>query len=102
VNTAEILERLDVEFDDEGLLKADGFDDAILGVVEGWFPAEKGPGASQHCVVCYDYRKCVEILVAQDMSEEEAEEYLQYNTLGSYVGSMTPVFLFNWRSEDEG
>lgn len=91
MNTQEILERLDEEH--EGLLKANGFDDAILGVAEGWF------GHAHHCVVCYDYDKCVEILMTRDgMSDEDANEWLQFNTLGAYVGEYTPVFLYNMRS----
>lgn len=92
MNTQEILERLGES--DAELLKADGLDDAILGLAEGWF------GNSQHAVICYDYDKCVEILVGRGMTEEEAEEWLGYNTLGAYVGPYTPVFVYNWRKEN--
>jgi hypothetical protein len=71
------------------LLTADGFDDAILGVVEG---------CNRTTVVCYDYRKCVEILMRDsEMDEEEAEEYLNFNTTGAWHGEETPMFLHNWR-----
>ena len=80
-----------LESDYPETLKADGFDDAIIGVAEGWF------GQSNHCVICYDYEKCAEILVEQGMSEEDAEEYLQFNTTSAYVGEYTPVFLHRWR-----
>jgi len=51
-------------------------------------------------VVCYDYAKCVEILKAKsEMTEEEAEEFLNFNTLGAYVGETTPLFLHDWRKE---
>lgn len=90
MTTAEILDQLS-EFHPE-TLKADGFDDAIIGIAEGWF------GKSQHCVVCYDYEKCVEILMQRDgMEIDEAEEFLAFNTLGAYVGDRTPVFLYRWR-----
>lgn len=85
--SARIREGLEEHYPD--LLTADGFDDAILGVVEG---------CGRETVVCYDYRKCVEILMRDSqMDEAEAEEFLNFNTLGAYVGEKTPVFLYNWR-----
>lgn len=91
MTTSEILETLEDHFP-EALL-AGGFNDAILGVAEGWFDH------SRETVVCYDFRKCVQILTAQGMDEEGAEEYLDFNTLGAYLGEGTPVFLHRWRSE---
>ena len=64
------------------LLKADGFDEAIIGVVE-----RLGTQA-----ICYDTEKVIEILM-RDMSEEEAWEYFQYNIAGAWVGEHTPFFL---------
>ena len=64
------------------LLKLDGFDDAILGVVQ-----RIGLQA-----ICYDTHKVIEILM-KDMSEEDAWDYYSYNMLGAYVGESTPVFL---------
>ena len=64
------------------LLKADGFDEAIIGVVE-----RIGTQA-----ICYDTEKVIEILM-RDMSEEEALEYFQYNIAGAWVGEHTPFFL---------
>ena len=65
-------------------LTADGFEDAIIGVT-----------VNHHhpMVVVYDYRKCVEILVSQGMTDEEAEEYLSFNTLGAYVGEHGPLYM---------
>jgi hypothetical protein len=64
------------------LLKLDGFDEAIVGVVE-----RIGLQA-----ICYDTYKVISILM-RDMSEDEAWEYYSYNMLGAYVGESTPVFL---------
>jgi len=83
----EILEQLRDEYPE--LLTADGFDEAVIGLVEG---AARGP------VICYDYERCVEILVGQGMDREEAEEHLDFNTLGAYVGESTPLFLHDWRT----
>ena len=67
------------------LLTADGFDDAIIGLCR-----VKG----RPDIVAYDYEKCVGVLTERDgMSREEAEEFLEYNTLGTYVGERTPAFV---------
>jgi len=66
------------------LLKADGFDDAILGVVE-----RIGTQA-----ICYDQDKVIDILIERDgMTYEEAIEYFEYNIAGAWVGESTPFFL---------
>jgi hypothetical protein len=72
------------------LLLADGFEDAVIGLVEG---------ACRQPAVCYDFRKCVEILMTRDgMDEDMAEEYLEFNTLDdAYGGEYTPLFLHDWR-----
>jgi hypothetical protein len=71
------------DLDYEGLLFADGFDEAIIGVAEriGMEP-----------VVAYDTDKIIEIL-SRDMTEEEAIEYFEFNILGAYMGERTPVFI---------
>lgn len=84
---AEIIESLRDHYPE--CLLADGFEEALIGVVEG---------ACREAVACYDYARCVEILMKRDgMEEDEAEEFLVFNTLGAYVGEMTPLFLHDWR-----
>jgi hypothetical protein len=78
-----------VELEDD-LLKADGFDDAIIGTVER---------CGSETVLCYDYNKCVEILM-EYMSEEEAVEYMDFNVVGAYVGEKTPFFLRPFSKDD--
>ena len=63
---------------------AELFDEAIIGV------AERAGGLG---VVAYDRAVCIERLIADGMTEEEAEEFFEFNTLGSWVGDMTPVFI---------
>ena len=90
MTTKEILEAVD-EIADGGyeIILADGFEDALLGTVIG---------ACRQPVACYDHRKCVEILVTRDgMTEEDAEEYMEFNVIGAYVGEATPLFLCNMR-----
>lgn len=64
------------------LLTLDGFDEAILGVVE----------RCDLLVVCYDRNKILEILM-RDMNLDEAMEYYEFNILGAYMGELTPVYL---------
>lgn len=74
-----------VEEMEEGVLLADGFDDALLGYAQR---------VSQPPVAIYDRAKCIEILMNRDaMSLEEAEEYFEFNVAGSWVGAGTPCFL---------
>ena len=64
---------------------ADGLEDAAIGYTVGHH--------SEHVVV-YDYDKCVAVLVSRDgMSEEEADEFLGFNTLGAYVGPNGPIYI---------
>ena len=73
------------EEDEEDFLFADGFDEAILGI---------GRRATQPEGVAYDYEKCVQILVERDeMTEEDAREFMEFNVVGAFVGERTPVFV---------
>ena len=65
------------------LLKADGFDEAILGVVQ-----RMGIQA-----ICYDQDKVIDILMEDGMSLEEAVEYFEFNIAGAWVGESTPFFM---------
>jgi hypothetical protein len=86
----EIREYL-AENNDE-VMFADGFEDALIGTVSG---------ACRQPVACYDYQKCVDILVKRDkMTEEEAEEYISFNVTGAYMGELTPLFVYDLRSEE--
>lgn len=69
-------------YDDETVLLADGFEDAFVGIGRQF----------GRPIAVYDRSKCIDIL-QENMSEEEAEEYFQFNVEGSYVGENTPIFL---------
>ena len=67
------------------LLKCDGHDEAILGVVSGMGMPDK---------LCYDTNKIIDKLVYQDgMTHEEAYEFFGLKIAGTYVGEGTPCFL---------
>jgi len=68
----------------DDLLKADGFDEAIIGTAGGCSNAD---------VLLYDTNKIISILQERDgMDEEEAREYFEFNIRGAYMGEMTPLF----------
>ena len=45
-------------------------------------------------MIVYDYDKMVKVLVTRDdMSYEEAEEYIDYNIVGAWIGDTTPIIV---------
>lgn len=80
---AEILAE---HYSDVDLLQADGFDDAIIGVVFDNMNAVPR--------IAYSTTKCLEILMKRDgMTEEEAIEYFDFNVQGAYMGEKTPIWV---------
>lgn len=71
------------ERDDDGVLFADGFDDAFLGVCRQFNTA----------FAVYDRAKCLAILRDRGMTAEEADEHFDFNVGGAYVGPHTPAFI---------
>ena len=66
------------------VLIADGFDKAIIGVVERY---------GMNTVVLYNKDKCLKILQKRDgMTESEAIDFYYYNIVGAYVGEYTPCY----------
>ena len=72
------------------ILKIDGFDKAIIGVQEGIQPR-----------LVYDLWKLVDTLKEENMSEEDALDYIAYNITGAYVGESTPVIVDTSRTLEE-
>lgn len=69
--------------EEEGALVADGFEGALIGLVEDM-------GRTR---ALYDLEECEKILVKRDgMTPQDAAEYLDFNVLGAYVGPQTPAF----------
>lgn len=60
----------------------DGFDDALVGV---------GYRCGTQPVAIYDRAKCIEVLMRDFASQEDAEEYFCFNVEGCYVGELTPI-----------
>ena len=74
------------------MLKWDGFDNAIIGV---------GGRCNTDPMIVYDYDKMVKVLVTRDdMSYEEAEEYIDFNIVGAWIGDTTPIIVNNKSIEE--
>lgn len=78
---------------DEEILKADGFDDAVIGIAIDFTEPR----------LIYSVKKCLEILT-QEFSEDcdpdddpptMAMEHFTYNVSGSYVGEKTPIWCWD-------
>jgi len=68
------------------MLIADGFDEAVIGVVSV---------SGQPDRICYDYQKCCEILMEREgWSVHDAEDWMQHNVVCAYVGGGTPAYLY--------
>jgi len=69
----------------EGAIILDGFDDAIVGIVEEFGNSPR---------ILYSKNKIIYTLQDRDgMSWSEAEEFYDFNILGLYAGEQNPVFL---------
>jgi len=72
-------------------MMADGFEDAFIGI---------GTQFNRHFAI-YDREACIKVLMDRDgMSEDDAEEFFEFNVLGAWVGHGTPVFVRRMVIED--
>lgn len=78
-----MLEKIINAYPDETFLKADEFDNCIIGVDE------------QNNRLIYSVAKCIENLKAE-MSTEDAIEYFNFNIFDSYVGNQTPIWCWDY------
>jgi chorismate mutase len=82
---SEMLDRILEWFPEEEILKADGYDDAIIGIDD----------SSMRLI--YSVDKCIRILIdVEGMTEEDAIEHFHYNTKSAWVGEQTPI----WCTDD--
>lgn len=76
-----IIERIMEFYSDDEFVKADGLDEAIIGVDE------------VNLKLIYSQKKVMKILIDRDgMDEEEAHEYFMYNIHQAYIGEQTPIW----------
>jgi len=74
-----MVDKILANYPDEAFLKADGYDDAIIGVDE------------ETMRLIYSEKKVIEIL-SRDMPMEDAIEYYYFNIVGAYMGEKTPIW----------
>jgi hypothetical protein len=75
-----MLEKILEQYQDEEILIADGFDDAVIGIEV----------SSMRLI--YSVEKCLDILMKQGMDITESVEYFEFNVSGSYAGEKTPIW----------
>ena len=79
---------------DMSALSADGFDDAIIGVVNDFNSEPR---------IAYSITECINILMKRDgMTYIDAMEYFSYNVQGAYMGKQTPVWVDDMMFDFEG
>jgi len=66
------------------MLTMDGYDDCIAGICIRF---------GQEPVIIYDRAKVIARLMNDGMTEDEAEEFHEFNQAGAWVGERTPAFL---------
>jgi hypothetical protein len=76
------------ELDPDTLL-ADGFEEAFVGYCQQF----------NKTLACYDRALCIKKLMKDGMTEDEAEEFFEFNVVGAFVGDHTPVFLVTMEPE---
>jgi hypothetical protein len=81
-NKEKMLQYLQLNWPDS--LLADGYDSAIVGVAGGHDSGR----------VVYSIPKMIETCMEWAGSYEEAVEWLEFNTLGAYVGENTPIYTY--------
>jgi len=74
----------DAGYNPDDVLKMNGFDDCIIGIVESCTSAP---------VLCYDKEKVIQKNMKDGMTREEAEEFFSFNQIGAYMGETTPCFI---------
>lgn len=68
-------------------LLADGFEEALVGIARR---------CGKPALAVYDYELAIEVLIQRDgMDYDEAVEFLEFNTVGAWVGEGTPLWLAN-------
>jgi hypothetical protein len=76
---SEILNSILSVYEEEEILKADGLDNAIIGIDQNTTR------------LIYSYTKLIQILM-EDMTREDAIDYFQYNIQLAWVGDKTPIY----------
>jgi hypothetical protein len=86
MNKKELLNYL--SYEDEEIMLMDGFEEAFIGLSKR---------CGQPTLATYSFIKMMEVLVERDdMTYEEADEYIMYNCEGAWMGELTPIILHEY------
>ena len=80
-----MIDQIIEQYYDEEFLKADGFDDAIIGVATDFTEPR----------LIYSVSKCLQILEEEGMNSVDAFEHFTFNVSGGYVGEQTPIWCWD-------
>ena len=70
---------------EEDTLLMDGFDDALIGFSQR---------INEPLLAVYSFEEMVKTCIFRDgMTENEAEEYIEFNCIGAWVGEQTPIIV---------
>lgn len=70
---------------DQSAVLMDGFDEALIGFSQR---------INEPLLAVYSWKKMVDLCIDRDkMSLEEAEEYIDYNCIGAWIGNQTPIIV---------
>ena len=88
-----MLEQIIEQFQDEEILSADGFDEAVIGISTDFTDTPR---------LIYSVSKCLEILENEFKDDPDSEdpsldalEHFTYNVSGGYVGDKTPIWCWD-------
>lgn len=68
------------------MLKVDGLDEAIIGVAHR---------CGQPDIIAYSVTKCLDVLMRDGASHEEALEHFHHNVLCAWMGPKTPIWVYD-------
>jgi hypothetical protein len=77
----QVLNKIIDAYPYEEFLKADGLDEAVIGIEE------------DEMRLVYSVDKCIEILMTHGMEYDEALEFFDYNVRGAWMGDKTPIWV---------
>jgi len=63
-------------------LKADGFDDCVIGMTH------------DGCIAYDAYKMIQQLMDKNGMTHEDAVDYFDFNIAGAYLGDSTPVYIY--------
>lgn len=83
MDTKTKLDDIVEQYPDTEILKADGFDDCVLGYEYNW-------GGNIRLI--YSVKAMLDGLIFEGMTKEDAIEHFEYDIRGGYVGEKIPIW----------